>query len=268
MRRPNGLAALLPDVVEIAEEAGAAVLVVYAQSDYAVRQKPGRGPVTRADLVAHDLLVARLGALVPDIPIVSEESLAPSYTERRAWRRFWLIDPLDGTKEFIAHIDEFAINIALIEDGRPVMGVVAGPALTVTYFAANGLGAFKLARGGSWQRIASRPFGEAPLKIVGSRFREDEALRSFLRRLGPADCVRMGSALKFCAIAEGGAHLYPQLGPTMEWDTAAGQAILEAAGGAVIDASGADLRYNKLDLRNPPFVASSDRAHAWHCYLP
>jgi 3'(2'), 5'-bisphosphate nucleotidase len=185
---------------------------------------------------------------------LSEESAAAEYETRRLWRSYWLVDPLDGTKEFIKRNGEFTVNIALIEDGVPVMGVVHAPVLDVTYYAERGRGAF-VQRGDAPAtpiRAVLHAKGE-PVKVVASRSHSDERTTALLARLGEHECVSMGSSLKLCLVAEGKAHLYPRLGPTMEWDTAAAHAVVNVAGGMVVDSAGEPLRYNKPDLHNSEF---------------
>ena len=191
-------------------------------------------------------------------PVLSEESAQIAYEDRKDWQRFWLIDPLDGTKEFIKHNGEFTVNIALIENGEPVLGVVYAPALDVCYFAARGVGAFVRRGQNEAQviKVVDQVSGE-PVKVVASRSHCDARTDSLLKKLGDYQCVSMGSSLKLCLVAEGAAHLYPRLGPTMEWDTAAAHAVVKYAGGRVCDTAGEELRYNKNDLHNPEFLVLS-----------
>ena len=221
-----------------------------------VVHKPDGSPVTRADLSAHRALVAGLAALTPDIPVVSEED-AKSHSRRLPRGRYWLVDPLDGTREFLARNGEFTLNIALVEDGQPTLGVVSAPALDEVFWGGRGLGAHR--RSGA--SIAAIHVAPAPAarawRAVASRSHMDDDTRAYLRRLIPYELLRAGSSLKFCRIAEGSADVYPRLGPTCEWDTAAAQAILEAAGGVVLQLDGAPLQYGKTDVLNPGFVAAS-----------
>jgi len=248
---------LISEVVAIAEEAGKAVMGIYSQDDFATTYKGDDSPITRADTTSHAIIACQLRALTPDLPVLSEESGIKPYSERRLWSALWLIDPLDGTKEFIKRNGEFTINIALIEDSHPVLGVVHVPALAVSYFAACGVGAFKKDSDNRVKRIIVAHNCHVPLKIVTSRSHGDEGLERLLDQTVLFERIRMGSSLKFCLVAEGAAHLYPRLGPTMEWDTAAGQCVVEMAGGAVTDLQGRALIYNKPDLLNPPFMVSS-----------
>ena len=250
---------LSPDEVrrlcEIARAAGAAILERY-EGPIAVTRKSDSSPLTEADRAAHAVIVEGLGQAFPGIPVLSEEGRGIPYPERRAWERFWLVDPLDGTKEFIRRNGEFTVNIALVEGGDPVAGVIYVPARRVLYGGIRGKGAWREEAPGEALPIRSRaPDPEAGLTVVVSRSHPSPETEAYLEGLRVARRIPAGSSLKFCAVAEGRADLYPRLGPTMEWDTAAGQAVLEAAGGRVEDLEGRPLRYNKPDLRNPHFVA-------------
>ncbi len=230
--------------------------------------KADGSPLTLADLAAQRLIIEGLTRLTPDIPILSEESAVIPYAERERWKRFWLVDPLDGTKEFIKRNGEFTVNIALIENGEPVLGVVYAPALEVNYYAARGTGAF-MQRGDSAAqsiRVKSRSAGET-LKVVASRTHSDARTEALLERLGEYQCISMGSSLKLCLVAEGAAHFYPRLGPTMEWDTAAAHAVVNEAGGRVSDLNGDELHYNKVDLHNPEFFVSAANDKALCAFL-
>jgi 3'(2'), 5'-bisphosphate nucleotidase len=256
-------AALLPAVLALVEEAGAAIMAVYATA-HDVQYKADDSPITRADRAAHDILSQGLERLTPAIPVLSEESEAShAHAVRSQWRRLWLVDPLDGTREFIGRNGEFTVNVALIVDHRPVLGVVGAPALGVTYYAAAGHGAFRRRGAGPAEPIAVRP-AASPLVIVGSRSHRGDSLDAILSRIGPHELRPMGSALKFCLVAEGSADFYPRLGPTSEWDTAAAQAVLEIAGGAVTRLDGTTLDYNARDtILNPEFLAYGDRRRRW-----
>jgi len=258
-------------LIELARKAGAAILDIY-QSDFAIEHKEDRSPLTAADLASHRLIVAGLGALTPDIPCLSEESKALPFATRQGWERYWLIDPLDGTKEFIKRNGEFTVNIALIEHGVPVLGVVFAPVLGVVYAGGQGTGAFR--QQGDGERIPIRVTAphQSPLRVVGSRSHAGDRLGAYLERLGAQlgeyQMLSMGSSLKLCLVAEGKADLYPRLGPTSEWDTAAAQAVVEAAGGRVTDLGLQPLRYNRKDsLLNPHFLVFGDPAVAWSQYL-
>ena len=244
---------LLARITAVAHEAGAVAMQVYA-SDFEVRGKADRSPVTEADDRAEAVILERLAALTPDIPVISEEQAAAGLAPQ-AGERFWLVDPLDGTREFIQRNGEFTINIALIEAGAPTLGVVLAPALGRLFAGAVGWGAHTHDAGGQ-RRITCRSAPAEGVTVVASRSHGDaDALESFLAEHKVAANTSAGSSLKFCLVAAGEADLYPRLGRTMEWDTAAGHAVLAAAGGRVTTLAGADLRYGKPGLDNPHFVA-------------
>jgi len=236
----------------LAREAGAAAMRHYDHQG-PVTQKGDKGPVTEADRAAHRVIVAGLGRWTPDIPVISEEGEIPGFETRRAWPRFWLVDPLDGTKEFIQKNGEFTVNIALIDGSTPVLGVVLAPAIGLLYAAGRGLGAWKQEGDGARQAIAYRPVPEGhPIVVAESRSHPSAELDAWLGKRAVARRVQAGSSLKFCWVAEGRADVYPRFGPTMEWDTAAGDCIYRYAGAA--DRPPSPLVYNKPDLTNPSFV--------------
>lgn len=252
------LTALLSDVVALAEAAGAQIMAIYNAGPTAVVHKADASPLTAADLAAHDCIVAGLQRLTPDMPIVSEEGCVPDEGARRA-PRFWLVDPLDGTKEFVARNGEFTVNIALIEDGVATFGVIQQPVTGALWHGAPGAGAFRR-DGDADVALHVRKPAHAPLRIAASRSHRDARTQALLDALD-GEAVACGSSLKFCRIAEGDIDLYPRFGPTSEWDTAAGQTILEAAGGAVLDPQGRPFRYNQRDtLLNGDFIAFGDTA--------
>lgn len=259
-------ASLLPAVVALSKEAGAAILAVYQRDNIDVTHKGDESPLTEADLAAHRLIVEGLQQLTPTLPVLSEESATVSWSERRQWSRYWLVDPLDGTKEFIKRNGEFTVNIALIENGVPVLGVVHVPVLQWTYAGVKGEGASLEKDGKSVPiRVAPVPTAEHVLRIVASRSHRGDELDAWLARVQEqypqVELLSMGSSLKICLVAEGKADIYPRLAPTCEWDTAAAQAVLEAAGGILLAASGTIYRYNrKEDLLNPFFFAVGDHA--------
>lgn len=254
--RQDELQNLAEKLLPLAELAGAAIMAIYAAEETAVNFKSDASPVTAADLAAHHVLLQHLKGMLPDCPVVSEENEA-SMVHRLDHGRFWLIDPLDGTKEFIARNGEFTVNIALIEDGRSVFGVVHAPALQVTYWGGAGFGAFR--RGaGEVQAIKVAARADGTCRTVASKSHLNLETRSFIERLGKTSLVQAGSSLKFCRVAEGAADIYPRLAPTCEWDTAAAQAVLEGAGGAMLDLAGQALRYSKTDVLNPSFIATRD----------
>lgn len=253
---------LILQIVSIARQAGAAIMVVYADPANAVMTKSDDSPLTQADLAADRVIKDGLSALNTGWPILSEESAQIPFDERKGWSRFWLVDPLDGTKEFIKRNGEFTVNIALVENGVPVLGVVYAPVLDVCYFAAHGMGAF-IKRGAEDAHPISAvsPVAGEIVKIVASRSHADERTTALLQTLGEHQCVSMGSSLKLCLVAEGVAHYYPRLGPTMEWDTAAAHAVIIASGGVVHDNAGIELKYNKPDLHNPEFLVRASAAY-------
>jgi 3'(2'), 5'-bisphosphate nucleotidase len=247
-------ATLRQAVVDLAREAGRATMAYYdAPESAGVREKEDRSPVTLADEVAHEILVEGLRRLDPSTPVVSEEATAASFETRSGWRRFWLVDPLDGTKEFIKRRAEFTVNVALIEDGEPVLGVVLAPALDLLYWAVKGGGAWREEKGGPAARIYSAaPAAGTPLTIVESLSHPSPELEEYLKTIPVARRVKAGSSLKFCWVAEGRADVYPRLGPTMEWDVAAGDCVFRQSGRDAERPS--PLTYNKPDLRNTSFV--------------
>jgi 3'(2'), 5'-bisphosphate nucleotidase len=245
-------ATFLEPVKALAGDAGKAILLHYGE-DIAVERKSDDSPLTAADRSAHQVLFDGLTALDPSIPVVSEEGELAPYVSRRQWERFWLVDPLDGTKEFIKRNGEFTVNVALIERNQPVLGVVLAPALDLLYWAVEGLGAWKQERGATPERVFSTGrSGNEPLVIVESRSHPSPELEQFLSKITVARRVEAGSSLKFCWVAEGKADVYPRFGPTMEWDVAAGDCIYRNSGRTGPRAS--SLKYNKPDLRNGGFV--------------
>jgi 3'(2'), 5'-bisphosphate nucleotidase len=240
----------------LAEKAGAAIMEIY-RGTFAVEMKADASPLTAADKAAHEIIETGLRNLYPGIPILSEEGRDIPYRERSGWRRFWLVDPLDGTKEFIKRNGEFTVNIALIEEGLPAAGVVHLPARGKTYYGVRGCGAWRVENGAGAVRIHPRNPPEAGLTVVKSRSHPSAELDTYLQGINVAGSVAVGSSLKFCVVAEGKADLYPRFGPTMEWDTAAGQAVVECAGGTVVDREGNRLVYNKESLLNDNFLVKA-----------
>jgi 3'(2'), 5'-bisphosphate nucleotidase len=256
----------LAPCIDIAQRAGVAIMTVYAR-DFDVSAKDDASPLTEADMAAHRLIVAGLQQLTPDIPVLSEESAQIDWAVRRQWSRYWLVDPLDGTREFIKRNGEFTVNIALIDGDAPVLGVVYAPALDELAFALRGRGAF-VRMGEDDVALTTRRPALAPLRVAASRSHRDARTQAALERMGEIECLGLGSSLKFLRIAEGRADVYPRFGPTSEWDTAAAQCVLEAAGGAVLGMDGAPLRYNRKDsLLNPDFIALGDADLPWREWL-
>ncbi|MDH4226612.1 MAG: 3'(2'),5'-bisphosphate nucleotidase CysQ [Deltaproteobacteria bacterium] len=267
---------LLKECVETALEAGEAVLGVYA-SDFNVELKDDKSPVTEADTAANAIITGRLFKHSPH-PVITEEGATIPYQVRKSWKRFWLVDPLDGTKEFVKRNGEFTVNIALMENGAPVLGAVYVPVKRACYFGGPGIGAYRLEASGvsfgsmdemlkASVKLPCVSKGER-VKIVASRSHMSKETAEYLeaaRKLhGDVDTVNAGSSFKFCLIAEGSADIYPRFGPTMEWDTAAGQAVAEGAGAEVLDYSTKKpLVYNKEDLKNPWFIVKRKDVKAW-----
>jgi len=261
------LAELVEPAVALARMAGDAIMEVYA-TDFDVQAKDDDSPLTQADMASHRVIDAGLRELTPDIPIISEESGLPSFDERSKWPVYWLIDPLDGTKEFVNRNGEFTVNIALIEGRRPVLGVVHVPVSSKTYTGCEGIGAAVRESGGGSRTINVARESAQPIRVVGSRSHRGASLDAFLARLGEVEMLPMGSSLKFCVVAEGGADIYPRLGPTSEWDTAAAQAVVEQAGGAVLELDGSPLAYNaKDDILNPHFLVRGPQDRDWLALL-
>jgi 3'(2'), 5'-bisphosphate nucleotidase len=251
---------------DIAKQAGAAILEIY-QQDFDVYTKEDSSPLTEADLAAHNIIVDALQKLTPEIPVLSEESTKIPFETRSSWNRYWLIDPLDGTREFVNKNGEFTVNIALIDNHKPVMGVVYVPVTETTYFGTVGEGAF-VERDGEISEISASSKAHTPLRVAGSRSHAGESLKRFLAEVGAHQMLSMGSSLKLCLVAEGKADIYPRIGPTSEWDTGAAQAVVEAAGGMVTETNGEPLRYNCKDsLLNPYFLVFGDSSREWHKYF-
>ena len=257
---------MLNELREIVETAGAEILKVYS-SDFSVEEKTDQSPVTAADLNAHAVIVDGLTRLDGSIPILSEEGCLPSYEDRREWRRFWLVDPLDGTREFVKRNGEFTVNIALIEDHKPTIGAVGVPAQGTFYYGDVPSSTALRITAESSVEISTRACDSTDLVIATSRShhtaREDRLERALRGSFSRVTRQSIGSSLKFCLLAEGRADIYPKLGPTSEWDTAAAHAILVAAGGDVIDLHGTPLVYNKKSIINPFFFAVADTRISW-----
>lgn len=253
--------------INLARDAAAAILGIY-DSAFAVEHKADASPLTAADLAAHRILVEGLERLTPDIPVLSEEAAEDAtWNVRAGWRRLWLVDPLDGTREFVKRNGEFSVNLALVDDGEVVFGVVQAPVTGELWHATRGLGAFRRDAGGDAPLRARQP-AQPPLRVAASRSHRDARTEAFIARLGDVEPVSLGSSLKFCRLADGRLDVYPRFGPTSEWDTAAGQCILEAAGGLVVDPKGRPLRYNQRDtLLNGDFLALGDPGLPWRAWL-
>ncbi|MGH1461557.1 MAG: 3'(2'),5'-bisphosphate nucleotidase CysQ [Neptuniibacter sp.] len=254
-------------VNDLAREAGQAVMEIYTK-DFAIYDKSDSSPLTEADLAAHRILVDGLNKLTPEIPVLSEESNEQVKKERINWQQYWLIDPLDGTKEFIKKNGEFTINVALIQDGEPVFGAVYAPAIDVLYWGAKGQGAVKQEgdQAPTAISVSGVPTVNTGWKVVGSRSHQSEEFKTFMKKLPDAEIIAMGSSLKLCLVAEGKADLYPRLGLTSEWDTAAAHAVVLAAGGLVLNIETLEpLIYNQNadTLLNPFFIVCPETSSLW-----
>ena len=249
------------EIIEIAERAGSIILSIY-QRDFEIKEKEDHSPLTEADMASHKFITESLKRLHPNIPLLSEESSDAEMADRMSWKSYWLIDPLDGTKEFVKRNGEFTVNIAYVHKHRPVFGVVYAPVLGVTYWGGADIASFKKSKEGQ-QKIHVRklPTRISEIKIVGSRSHQSEEFSVFIKNYPDAELVPMGSSLKLCLVAEGVADLYPRLGLTSEWDTAAAQAVVEGASGKVVSfLDGKSLGYNMNPntLLNPFFIVSGD----------
>lgn len=243
---------MFEEVMKIARDAGDAIMQIYESDDFDVQKKGDDSPLTKADLAAHKVICNGLQELEAEYPIISEESASISWEQRKHWHRYWLVDPLDGTKEFIKRNGEFTVNIALIENGEPILGVVYAPVLDAMYIGERGKGASL-----NGETISVEQNQPETLRIVGSRSHASQETTDWLEQLGkPYEIVPMGSSLKICLVAEGKADIYPRLGLTCEWDTGAAHAVLNAAGGSIMTVDGEPLLYNqKAEYLNPFFVA-------------
>jgi 3'(2'), 5'-bisphosphate nucleotidase len=258
LNSPPYLAELLPHLTALAREAGRAIMTIYKGEQLAVDYKQDKSPLTQADMASHNIMLTGLAQLSPDWPVLSEESAEIPFDQRSAWRHFWMVDPLDGTREFLSRNGEFTVNIALIEGNTPNLGVVYAPAIDKMYFAARGVGAFKV-DGQVTSQIRAIRDDIGTTRVMVSRSHGGD-LDRFTGGLSQCEFIAMGSSLKFCLLAEGAADLYPRTGPTMEWDTAAAHCILEVAGGSIADMNGLPLTYNKPRLLNPGFLAKASFA--------
>jgi 3'(2'), 5'-bisphosphate nucleotidase len=259
---------LIEAVVELAIKAGDAILEVYA-TDFDVQHKADLSPLTQADMASHRVIDQGLKTLTADIPVLSEESGLPEFAERSRWQTYWLVDPLDGTKEFVNRNGEFTVNIALIDNNRPIFGVVHVPIRNKTYFGCAGYGAERRDADSGPVKINVARNAAQPARVVGSRSHRGASLDGFLERLGEHEMHAIGSSLKFCMVAEGAADIYPRLGPTSEWDTAAAQAVVEQAGGSVVTLDGKPLSYNsKSEILNPHFLVIGPEDRDWLGMVP
>lgn len=258
---------LLYQACGIALEAGKSIMDVYGR-EFTQSEKDDKSPLTEADLASHKVIVNGLSN-VSELPILSEEGELPDWDTRKQWKEYWIIDPLDGTKEFIKRNGEFTVNIALVKEGSPVLGVVYAPVLDTIYFAAEGIGSYKLDSAMNQELDNAKPIrvlndSNEIWKVVGSRSHGSERMEAFVKTLGESEMVPMGSSLKLCMVAEGKADLYPRLAPTSEWDTAAAQAVVLQAGGLVLKDDLTPLTYNSKDeILNPHFIVCAKIEEAW-----
>ena len=259
---------LVNPVCEIAKLAGTEIMKIYAEG-FEIQEKKDHSPLTTADLASHTLIIEKLEKLTPDIPILSEESVSISFSERSSWKNYWLIDPLDGTREFIKRNGEFTVNIALISEHRSKLGVVYLPVQDICYSASNNHGAYKQDQNSTAEKITTRISSpENNPTICGSRSHAGKSLQALQDQIGQFDLISMGSSIKMCLVAEGTADIYPRFGPTSEWDTGAAHCVVNEAGGVIVDMSLQTLQYNTKDsLLNPSFLALGDMNNQWRDFL-
>ena len=262
----------IEDIVRIAQQAGDIILGYY-NTEFSVQYKADDTPLTQADTAANDKIVSALSHLEPSIPVLSEELRMPEFSERSKWPKYWLIDPMDGTKSFLRRDGQFTVNIALIENGSPVLGVVHSPVENKTFWAVKGGCSFCMDIGqNKVKQIQVREFSDNRAMIIRSKFRGDKKIREFARNLESqsidSDFMTSSSSIKFCRVAEGVVDVYPCFGKTSEWDTAAAQCVVECAGGTVHDLDGNPLVYNKLNRLNPAFIAFGSAQVNWHDFIP
>ena len=257
---------LIDPVIDIAQDAGELILQVY-RNEFDVEIKNDGTPLTIADQRSHDLICKRLLELTPNIPVLSEESHSVSYAERQQWKTYWLVDPLDGTKEFVKRSGEFSVNIALLVENVPVLGVVYTPTKQWTHWGVHNQGAWKQIGHNAPQAIQAKPYTGGKATVVASKSHGQDKLELFLNNLavkeGDYDVKHMGSALKICLVAEGLGDIYPRLGLTSEWDTAAADIVIREAGGRIIQTNGKTVVYNKKNTLNPYFLAVGVGEYDW-----
>ena len=259
---------LLPSVIELSRKAGAEILKIY-QTEFDVKNKEDDSPLTAADLASHKTICTSLAKLTPDVPVLSEESADIPFETRKQWHSYWLVDPLDGTKEFIKRNGEFTVNIALIKDNHPVMGVVYVPVTDICYFASQGQGAYRQEGTSAPEQIHTKDTNPDQFDVAGSRSHGSEQQHNFIKTLGEnVNMMAIGSSLKFCLVAEGKVDIYPRFGLTSEWDTAAAHCVVEEAGGQITDTNFQPLLYNsKESILNPHFLVIADKNFDWKPYL-
>lgn len=258
---------LTEEIKIISEEAGKQILEIY-ETDFSVENKEDNSPLTAADMAAHNTICQALKKLTPNTPLLSEESSNISYAERQSWNQYWLIDPLDGTREFVKRNGEFSVNIALIEKQKSILGVIHIPVSGVTYSACLNNGACKHEPGKASKKIFARKTDQENITIAGSRSHGNQQQRDLIEKLDNPETLAIGSSLKFCLVAEGLADIYPRFGPTSEWDSAAAQCIVEESGAIVVDTNFKTLEYNtKESLLNPSFLVIADKEFNWSQFL-
>jgi 3'(2'), 5'-bisphosphate nucleotidase len=258
----------LPSIITVAEHAAREILEVY-QTEFSVENKDDNSPLTAADMASHEVIISGLTQLTPDIPILSEESATIPYKTRQTWQRYWLVDPLDGTREFVKRNGEFTVNIALIENHQTILGVVYVPATQLCFYARKGQGAYKQLAGQAAERIKTKGTTADSFTVAGSRSHGSEEQQKFFAALGnEVEVIAIGSSLKLCLVAEGKVDIYPRFGLTSEWDTAAAHAIVSEAGGIVTDTQLRPLEYNRKEsILNPHFLVIGDTSFDWEFYL-
>ena len=263
----NNLPEILFEVEKIARVAGLKILEIY-ETDFSVTSKEDNSPLTLADTEANKIICQGLSNLTPNIPILSEESSQIDYEERSQWSQYWLVDPLDGTREFIKRNGEFTVNIALIDRNKSILGVVYIPVSETSYVAATSYGAHKFDKENGQKKITVRKTDGDHITIAGSRSHGNARQNTFISKIKNAEILSIGSSQKFCLIAEGKADIYPRFGPTSEWDTAASQCIVEESGGCVLDENFNPIKYNTKDsLINPSFLVIADLSFNWQQYI-
>jgi 3'(2'), 5'-bisphosphate nucleotidase len=256
----------LAPAIQLTEAAGRRIMQIYA-SAFEVQQKTDKSPLTEADMASHEIITRGLQQLTPTLPVLSEESKYVDFSERQRWSTYWLIDPLDGTREFVKRNGEFAVNVALVHGHKPVLGIVYAPALDVLYYARRNGGAYKRDTQAA-RPIHARRAGAGPIRIAGSRSHSSKLMEQYVSQLGEHEWISMGSSIKACLVAEGAVDIYPRFGPTSEWDTAAPHCIVDEAGGGITDTERQPLQYNtKAALTNPFFLAYGDGSRDWLQYL-
>ncbi len=247
------------DILFQVDLASAAILDIYRSSDFRIELKKDNSPVTLADKTSNKILISSLSRFYPDVPVISEEAESVSYKTRRDWPYFWLIDPLDGTKEFIAKSGDFTINLALLKKNKPIFGVIAAPQRGVVYFAEKKGGAYKKEANKSPEPIIANKKTNESIIVVRTRMHKNKKEEEAISKIGSNQTIELGSSLKFCFVAEGKADIYLRGGPTMEWDTAAGHCIAAEAGAKIYTLSGQPFLYNKKSLLNPGLICTANK---------